>query len=156
MENKSSNTQGNAELEMVFTLFNEIGIVAQLSGNQFERVLPDGLTRSQFTILNWLCRVDDQATPGRLARALEVTRGAMTNSVKKLKSKGLVTVTPDETSGRQKIVRLTEKGRTIRNQSIAATHPLLVQMSEDLGVGQIKKILPFLQQIRVYLDERRY
>ena len=55
-------------LATAFEFFNEIGIIAQLSSNQMQRTMPHGLTQSQFSVLNWFVRVDDQATPGRLAR----------------------------------------------------------------------------------------
>mgnify|MGYP000503856416 CR=1 FL=1 len=101
----------NVSGELVFRLFNEIGIIAQLSTTRFERSLPYGMSRPQFSILNWFCRVDDQASPGRLAQAMEVTKGAITNSLKKLEAKNFITVSPDENSGRQKVVRLTPEGR---------------------------------------------
>jgi|TARA_Y100000310_G_C20700289_1_gene829088 DNA-binding MarR family transcriptional regulator len=155
MKDKRSFAPDRAELDLVFTLFNEIGIISQLSGTQFERLLPDGLSRSQFTILNWFCRVDDQATPGRLARALELTRGAITNSIKKLEAKQLITITPDKSSGRQKIVRLTKKGRQLRDRSILSAHPLMMQVLQDVGVKKLTTLLPALQEIREYLDARR-
>ena len=50
-----------------YRFFNEIGIIAQLSSNQMQRSLPHALNQSQFSVLNWFVRVDDEATPGRLA-----------------------------------------------------------------------------------------
>jgi DNA-binding MarR family transcriptional regulator len=49
--------------------------------------LPAGLTVSQFSVLNWFIRVDNVATPGRLSTAFQVTKGAMTNTLKKLHEK---------------------------------------------------------------------
>ena len=40
-----------------FKFFNEIGIIAQLSGNKLERVLPEGMSLAQFTVLNHFCRL---------------------------------------------------------------------------------------------------
>ena len=40
-----------------------IGIIAQLTSNQLQRNLPHGLTQSQFSVLNWFLRVDDEASP---------------------------------------------------------------------------------------------
>ena len=36
-----------APTDLVFRVFNEIGIIAQLAGNAFERVMPDGMTLAQ-------------------------------------------------------------------------------------------------------------
>ena len=38
--------------DLVFTFFNEINIIAQLSSNAFDRALPIGLSQSQFSVLN--------------------------------------------------------------------------------------------------------
>ncbi|MFL2838842.1 MAG: MarR family winged helix-turn-helix transcriptional regulator [Pseudohongiellaceae bacterium] len=87
----------------IFGFFTEVSIIAQLSISLFERHLPEGLTHSQFGVLNWFHRVDDEAaTPGRLAAAFQVTPGAMTNTLKRLGAKALIKVEPDASSGRRK------------------------------------------------------
>ena len=141
---------------VLFTYFNEIGIISQLVGNIFERSLPDGLTNSQFSVLNWFVRVDDQATPTRLATAFQVTGGAMTNTLKKLEAKGLVKVRPDVTSGRQKIVTMTAKGRAMRDKAIACAPPALGEFAEQFSMSNIEKQTRELKKVRQFLDEYRY
>ncbi|MGB0499456.1 MAG: MarR family transcriptional regulator, partial [Rubricella sp.] len=51
------------ETRTYFALFNEIGIIAQLSRALFEARLDDGITLPHFTVLNHLVRVGDGATP---------------------------------------------------------------------------------------------
>lgn len=145
-----------ADEELLFTFFNEINIIAQLSANEFERALPDGLTLSQFSVLNWFVRVDSSASPGRLATAFMVTRGAMTNTLKKLESKGLVRIEPDETSGRSKKITLTQEGRRSRKRAIASCHPVLAEVAREFPPTMLKRHLPLLQNMRKYLDESRY
>ena len=53
-----------------FALFNEIGIIGQLSRAVMEAELPDGLLASHFSVLNHLIRVKDGQTPLKLAQAL--------------------------------------------------------------------------------------
>ena len=141
---------------LLFSFFNEIGIISQLAGNMFERQLPDGLTNSQFGVLNWFHRVDSEATPSRLATAFQVTGGAMTNTLKKLEAKGLIKVEPDANSGRQKRVTITKKGRAMRQQAIAAAAPLLAEFAEAFSASMIEKQTRQLQKVRQYLDEYRY
>jgi DNA-binding MarR family transcriptional regulator len=150
--NKKSST--SSEL-VLFTYFNEIGIIAQLSNSLFERSLPEGLNNSQFGVLNWFSRVDTQATPGRLANAFQVTAGAMTNTLKKLESKGLVKIEPDEFSGRKKRVTITEQGAKMREQAIAAAAPLFQELAEQFPMENIKRQVAELQAVRQYLDQRR-
>ncbi|HAJ76751.1 MAG: MarR family winged helix-turn-helix transcriptional regulator [Gammaproteobacteria bacterium] len=139
-----------------FTLFNEIGIISQLSNAMFERSLPDGLTNSQFAVLNWFFRVDSEASPGRLAAAFQVTGGAMTNTLKKLQAKGFVKIEPDASSGRKKRVTITRKGKTVRDRAIASAAPLLKEFAEVFSVTRLDKQVRELQRIRQYLDEYRY
>ncbi len=144
-----------ADPAAAFEFFNEIGIIGQLAGNTMERSLPHGLTQSQFSVLNWFFRVDDEATPGRLARAFQVTGGAMTNTLGKLAAKGFVSVQPDPDSGRSKIVRLTPAGRQARLDAIAATEPALLAFLEQFPRQRLDRVMPLLRAVRAYLDAAR-
>ncbi|NQV69992.1 MAG: MarR family transcriptional regulator [Pseudohongiella sp.] len=154
MMNKTREKAGDEFV--MFQLFNEIGIISQLSTSLFEQGLPDGLSNSQFGVLNWFIRVDAQATPGRLAKAFQVTAGAMTNTLKKLEAKELIKVEPDESSGRKKKVTITAKGREMRNLAIAGTAPLFEEFARVFPAAKIEKQLKELEKIRQYLDQRRY
>lgn len=152
----SEATSEKSSESMVFLLFNEIGIISQLSTALFERSLPDGLNNSQFGVLNWFSRVDNEATPGRLATAFQVTAGAMTNTLKKLEAKGLVKIEPDATSGRKKKVSITTKGMETRELAIISAAPMLKEFAEVFPQAKIEKQIKELQKMRQYLDERRY
>lgn len=152
----SKTTDEQSSESLMFLLFNEIGIISQLSTASFERSLPDGLSNSQFSVLNWFIRVDSEATPGRLATAFQVTPGAMTNTLKKLESKKLIKVEPDASSGRQKKVSITAKGRETRELAIAGAAPMLKEFANAFPRAKIEKQIKELQKIRQYLDERRY
>jgi DNA-binding MarR family transcriptional regulator len=111
---------------------------------------------SQFSVLNWFTRVDDEATPGRLATAFNVTKGAMTNTLKRLEQKGFIDVRVDQASARRKLVTMTPAGADARRQALEAVEPLLEEMLKAFSLQNIQRSLPFLAQLRVYLDERRY
>ena len=151
MTKKKSSQPSEATL---FTYFNEISIIAQLSNAQFERILPDGLNNSQFSVLNWFCRVDSQASPGRLATAFQVTPGAMTNTLKKLESKSLVKIEPDELCGRKKKVSMTSKGEKLQKQAVNAA-ALFQEMAKNRPLGNIEIQVAQLQKVREYSDQRR-
>ncbi|GJM14585.1 MAG: hypothetical protein DHS20C12_29880 [Pseudohongiella sp.] len=140
----------------LFQFFNEIGIISQLSSKLFEENLPDGLNNSQFGVLNWFMRVDTEATPGRLAKAFQVTPAAMTNTLGKLQEKGLIKVEPDAQSGRRKRVTLTRAGAQARDRAIKQTAPLFAEFAELFPANKLKRQLKELQKIRSYLDEYRY
>lgn len=145
----------DADLATAFEFFNEVGIISQLAVNRMQRSLPHGLTQSQFSVLNWFIRVDDEATPGRLARAFQVTAGAMTNTLTKLAAKGFISITPAPDSGRSKIVRLTAAGRRAREDAIAAIGPALVEFLGRFPRTRLDRALPLLRAVRGYLDAAR-
>ena len=147
--------QAGAEQATAFEFFNEIGIIGQLGSSRMRRSLPHGLTQSQFSVLNWFVRVDDQATPGRLASAFQVTRGAMTNTLGKLASKGFIKIVPDPDSGRSKIVTLTASGRRARDEAIAALGGDLNEFLSAFPASRLKKVLPLLREARAFLDAAR-
>ena len=152
MTKKKSSQPSEATL---FTYFNEISIIARLTIAQFERILPDGLNNSQFSVLNWFCRVDSQASPGRLATAFQVTPGAMTNTLKKLESKGLVKIEPDELCGRKKKVSMTSKGEKLQKQAVNAAAALFQEMAKNRPLENIEIQVAQLQKVREYSDQRR-
>lgn len=138
-----------------FRLLNEIGIIAQLSRTMFERLMPAGLTLSQFTVLNHFARLGGEKSPADLARAFQVTRGTMTSTLQKLEEKGFVDLSPDPRDGRGKRVRLTGTGRQARDAAIAALGPWIADLERQLDSAALAASLPFLTALRTHLDQAR-
>lgn len=147
--------QRPADNETLFGFFNEIGIIAQLSGAAFEKAMPQGMTLSQFSVLNHLTRLGDGWSPLRISRAMQVTKGAMTNTLGHLERKGFVDIKPDEKDGRAKRVFITDAGRQMREDSIATLIPYMVKFAADIPVSELAAVLPLLQRVRQWLDEER-
>jgi DNA-binding MarR family transcriptional regulator len=139
----------------IFNFFNEIGIIAQLSQTQFERLMPSGMTIAQFTVLNHCVRVGDGKSPALLARAFQVTKGTMTSTLHRLEQKGLVAIHPDPADGRSKIVRITEAGRAMRESCIAATQPWAERIGAMPEASDMATLLPRLAALRAALDRDR-
>lgn len=140
---------------LVFRLLNEIGIIAQLSGTAFERVMPTGLSLPQFVVLNHLVRVGDDRTPLDLARAMQVTKGTMTNTLGHLTRSGAVEIRPDPKDGRSKRVSITPAGRAAREAAISALMPDLDAIGGAMSVKSIEASLEVLVPLRQFLDARR-
>ena len=98
----------------LFALLNEVGIIEQLARNRFDAAQADGLLLSHFILLNHLVRVGDGTPPARIASALQLAKGAITNTLQRLEERGLVRVEPDPEDGRGKRVFLTRAGRARR------------------------------------------
>lgn len=146
---------GDDQLRTMFRFFLEIGIIAQLSGNAFERAMRDGLTLPQFVVLSHLTRLGGNKTPLDLARAVQVTKGAMTNTLQHLESKALVAITPDDVDRRSKRVDITPAGRAAHNNAVGAIGPELRHLLDQLDIDGITATLPLLERVRKILDDRR-
>lgn len=133
----------------------EIGIISQLSQAQLDRTLPDGLSAAQFGVLTHFMRRGGTESPARLARAFQVTKGAMTNTLQRLEAQGFVKVVGDETDGRRKLVTLTAEGAQAFNAGLGLMKPHLDAMRGAFTEDEFKAALPFLQALRVWLDENR-
>ena len=139
----------------IFAVFNEIGIIEQLSRGAFERVLPHGLKVSHFSLLNHLVRLGDGQSPSHMAKAFQVTKAAITNTLGRLEAKGFVRVRTNPGDARAKLVFLTPTGKRARNESIAALEPTLTQLAQLIPQDEFSAALPFLQKLRATLDQAR-
>lgn len=139
-----------------FRVLNEIGIIEHLSRTAAERVLPAGLSMAGFTVLNHMVRLGhDRRAPAQIASAVQVTRGAMTGTLKRLEAEGWIEVTPDEQDGRGKVVRLTAAGRVIREAALVAMGPIFDDLLTRIDLADLQAILPTLQALRKVLDTAR-
>ena len=138
-----------------FQLFNEIGIIHQLSSTVFSRVLPAPLSLAGFTVLNHLERLPGDWGPARLARAFQVTKGAMTNTIQRLEAAGLVVLENDGADGRQKFVRITPEGRAKRREALARLAPSLSKIDAALAADDARAMMPTLVTLRTWLDANR-
>jgi DNA-binding MarR family transcriptional regulator len=140
---------------LYFTLFNEIGIISQLSSAMFEARLPAGVLVSQFVILNHLIRVRDGRTPLDLARAFQVPKTTMTHTLSLLERRGHVRLAVNPDDGRSKRVWLTDAGRAFREAAIAAMAPDVAALSARFATDDVRAILPLLTELRQVMDRMR-
>jgi len=140
---------------IVFTLFNEIGIINQLSTARFARVLAPDLNPSEFGVLNHFVRLGDGKTPSYLAKAFQMTKPSMTAILGKLDRKGYVQIIGSEEDRRRKIVTITAAGHSARERGIQAMAPLVQILLESQDLSALQKLLPSLQALREFLDQER-
>ncbi len=140
---------------LYFTLFNEIGIIEQLSRAFLEAQLPNGLIAPHFSVLNHLIRVQDGQTPLTLATAFQVPKTTMTHTLSGLQKHGLVETRPNPDDARSKRVWITAAGTQLRNNTIARMGPDLGKLVDVIPAKDVETILPHLQRLRAYLDQAR-
>ena len=142
-------------LSLYFALFNEIGIIEQLSRALLEARLPHGFLVSHFSVLNHLIRVRDGQTPLVLARAFQVPKTTMTHTLSGLETHRLIEMRPNPDDGRSKCVWLTDKGRDFRNQAIAGMAPDMAEFAKSFPADHVEALVPKLTEIREYMDAAR-
>lgn len=139
--------------DIAATLFAEILTLDQLVRAQVARALPPGMDLSHFTVLNHLAHIGKERTPAQLAKTFHLTRGAMTNRLRRLEWAGWVHIRPDWDDARQKLVSISPAGKNARDQALEAVSPLIAQTVGDAGADRVRAALPVLRDLRLSLSE---
>lgn len=143
-------------LKVSFQVMTEIAIIGHLADTALAQNLPNELSVAGFGVLNHFVRLNvDGESPARLARAFQVTKGAMTYTLQRLEEHGLVTLEPDPADARAKIVRITAKGRRMRERGADGVRPGMLALNDALGADEFARVLPFLIKLRQTLDAAR-
>jgi len=149
-----SNQMTAAELA-AFQLFKEVHILNQLASAEFNRVLPDGLHVSHFSVLDHLHGCAEPDTPQALAHSFQTTKQNMSQALAQLQKRGLVEIAGHPTDGRRKIVTITSAGSALREAAIAALGETLREIIADPAYAAIARHLTELQKLRAFMEARR-
>jgi len=112
----------------------EIEMIAKLADRQFAAMLPPGLTRAQFGVLNRLARLGARETITELGAVFGVSQPTMSSTVRKLLDKAYVDTQSDAADARRKVVVLTDAGAAAREEVTQNLAPLFdaVKAQQDL------------------------
>jgi DNA-binding MarR family transcriptional regulator len=132
-------------------VFAEIGAIDQLATVRIERLLPEGLTHAQFTVLNHLVLRGRAFTPVQLAKAFQVTKGAMTNTIQRLSAAGYVSIEGHAADRRKKWVAITPAGAAVHDRCLQAVRPMIEGLRQAFSETDFATVLPFLQSLRTWL-----
>lgn len=134
-------------------VFTEVGLIEHLRRESVSQHLPPGLGYSQFEMLRHFSRHGDGQTPAELARALIMTKGAITNTLQRLEAQGYVTVLGDASDRRRKRVRITAKGVAAHNQVMKDMRWKFDALRGSFTEAELRQVLPFLKGLREFLEE---
>jgi DNA-binding MarR family transcriptional regulator len=138
------------DINLAVALFSELIAADQAIKSVLARKLPKGMEMSHFSVLTHLAHVGE-TSPAKLARSFALTKGAITNTLKKLELSGYIHIRPDWDDARKKQVSISQAGRTARDAALTALVPEFKRISESLGAQNIKVTLPILRQFRTTL-----
>lgn len=138
---------------MAVALFSEIFMAGQMARNRLSRALPKGMELSHFSVLNHLAHTRRDRSPAQLAETFHVTRGAMTNTLRKLEVSGFIHIRPDWDDHRRKIVSISDAGRPALEQALTGMAPVLEDMVGGLGRDRIRAALPVLREVRQRFEQ---
>ena len=138
---------------LAITLFSEMFMADQLARARLAKALPKGMELSHFSVLNHLARTKGERTPAQLAKAFHVTRGAMTNTIRKLEWAGHVHVRPDWDDARRKFVTISPSGIKARDAAISAITPIVADVVDAIGPANVRNVLPILREMRIRFEE---
>lgn len=143
-------------LKISFQVMSEIAIIGHLADTALAKLLPQDLSVAGFGVLNHFVRLNVEGeSPARLARAFQVTKGAMTYTLQQLEELRYVTLEPDPADARAKIVRVTKRGRKARDEGASLVDPGIKVLIEAVGAKEFANALPFLIKVRQVLDAAR-
>jgi DNA-binding MarR family transcriptional regulator len=140
--------KGRADVEFLA----ELGRVAQLAAARTERLLPQGLSGAGFEALKRLA--GDPSSPLALARALAVSKSAMTSMLQTLGRRGWVAIADDPADGRRKQVSITPAGLALCRSAFAVTRPELEQLRAAFPASDFEAALPLLRRLRAWMASR--
>ena len=138
-----------------FQLFNEIGILSQLSRAMLEARLGQGMLLPHFSVLNHLSRVGDGITPLKLSSAFQVPKASMTHTLAGLVKAGYIEMRENEKDKRSKCIYITKAGRAFRDLAIQSLAPDFKELAKEFSVDDVETMLPALEQLRKILDRSR-
>ena len=136
-------------------VFTEIGMIEHLMRTAVSKSLPAGMSYAQWEVLVHFSRTGDGQTPVDLARALQVTKGAITNTLQRMEAAGLAEVSGDENDGRKKRIKITPAGNMAYTEMLRRVRPHLDQLRGGFTEAEFAAALPFLRALRIWLDENR-
>lgn len=134
-------------------VFDEIGMIECGVRTIITRCLPVGLTYPQFEVMNYLARRGEGQTPAQIASALQMTPGAITNTLQRLEATGLAVVEPDALDKRKKRVAMTPAGRQAYQRAMAAIKPRMSSLREGFTQKEFREALPFLRALRAWMED---
>lgn len=127
-----------------------LGIVSQLYSARMEaRLAPQGLTLAQFSVLMHLSRSGRAQRISDIARAMGANQPAITKTIAKFESLGVVDTGSDPLDKRSRLVTVNDRGRAMLQSirtSLAEEPVAVFDGWKDKDIARLQKYLARLAQ----------
>lgn len=132
------------------------GIARRLHRTMDETLAEVGLDTAEHKALSVLAQAGPpfRSTPGRLARRMELSSGAMTNRLDRLEEAGLVRRLPDPGDRRGVLVELTEHGHDVYRSAVGAQAQKERLIASALTPKQRTQLNGLLRRLMLELERR--
>ncbi|HEY3763542.1 MAG TPA: MarR family transcriptional regulator [Gaiellales bacterium] len=134
------------------------GIARRINRAMDETLAEFGLDTAEHRVLSILAQggPPHQSTPGRLAKRMELSSGAMTNRIDRLEAAGLVTRKPDPGDRRGVLVELSDHGRETYRSAVGAQAQKEQLMAAALTDEQKSQLNGLLRLVMLELERREH
>lgn len=140
--------------DIAIAFFSEVLMIDQLARARVAKALPKGMELSHFSVLNHLAHAGAERSPAQLSAVFHLTKGAMTNTLKRLEWSGWVHIRPDWDDGRKKWVAISPAGQRAREAALSAISPVILGVMREVGSDRIREILPVLRDLRIEFSQK--
>jgi DNA-binding MarR family transcriptional regulator len=137
------------------------GIVDRIGGlnRRFKRAMEETLVEfkldhGEHRILGFLNRQDEEyrSSPGKLARAMELSSGAMTNRLDRMEEAGLLRRLPDPADRRGVLVELTPEGKRLYEETVGVQARKEELIASALTVAEKKQLNALLRRLMMEFE----
>lgn len=133
----------------------QAGILLELvSGSIAPAIQEVGLSEAAFELLSAIDAAGDDATQSRVAQRMGISAPTLSESVKAIVQKGLISQEPSATDGRIRILRLTPMGRKALRAVLQQVRETETLMIADIADNDIEQCIRVLRQINNALARR--
>jgi DNA-binding MarR family transcriptional regulator len=132
------------------------GIARRLNRTMDETLAEFGLDTAEHKALSVLAQggAPFRSTPGRLARRMELSSGAMTNRLDRLEQAGLIRRLPDPADRRGVVVELTEHGHDVYRSTVGVQAKKEQLFASALTARQKTQLNALLRRLMLEFERR--
>lgn len=105
----------------------------------------DDVRPTHVTLFRW--PGPDGRRPSRVAEDTQISKQRVRDLLRHLERHGYLTLEPDPTDGRARLIRLTERGRRLHSVAVEAHAAIEQEWAEKVGNGRFRTVWETLSQL---------